>query len=349
MALNTATTALTLILLAMGEGLLAVVVSGLVLNIIAIPVMYMMARRVLPSLRVLPRFSWAVFRELMTFGTAFLLSSMGVVLLYQADKLLLGSILGVAAVTYYVVPGGLAQRIQGLVAAATSIVFPVSSALFESGDHDALRRLYSEGTRLVYILVVMTAVPMAVFADKFLLYWMGAEIARNSALAMVLLVGTYSILGASAIPWGIANGSGRAGINAFFTLAIAAADIGLFLLWIRPYGVAGAAAAYLVSAAIGVPLLTGFLERRVLGLSGFRGAQIFLPVAAVGLLQAVVALPLRFGAVNLWATMGLMILSALTFPMGYWVFGLVQDGDRRLVSLLLQRFKGTSPGSSPEA
>jgi len=347
--LNTMTTALTLVLLAMGEGLLAVVISGLVLNIVAIPVMFRLARGVLPSLRVVPRFSWKVFRELMTFGTAFLLSSMGVALLYQADKLLLGSMLGVAAVTYYVVPGALAQRIQGLVAAATNIAFPVSSALFESGDYDALRRLYSEGTRLVYILVVMIAVPMAVFADKFLLFWMGAEMARNSGLAMVLLVGTYSILGVSAIPWGIANGSGRASINAAFTLAIAVADIALFVLWVRPYGVVGAAAAYLVSAAVGVPILVWFIERRVVGLSGFAGVRILLPIAGVGLLQVVLALILRVAAVNLWATMGLMVLSALTFPLGYWAFGLVQDGDRRLVSLLLNRIRGASPTASPEA
>ena len=347
--LNTLTTLLTVVLLAAGQGLLAIVIAGLAINVAAIPVLVVITRRALPTLRVRARFDPSTFRELMTFGSYFLLSSVGVLILYQADKLLLGSFLGLGAVTFYVVPGALAQRLQGLTAAATNIVFPVSSALFESNAHAALLRLYREGSRLVFAMVVALAVPLAVFAEPFLRHWMGAEFAARSWVAMALLTATYASLSATSMAWGIANGSGRARINAVFTLGIAAANIVLFIWWVRPFGIPGAAAAYLVSAAVGAPLLISYIERHVLKLSGVEFLHLFWRIVLVGVVQTTLGLWLRVWAVNLWVTMALMIVTALLFPLGYWTFGFMQAGDRRLVSLLLQRARGNTLDSAPEA
>ena len=354
-ATTTLTTLATVGVLMAGRGLLAIVIAGLAINILAIPVLLAIARRLIPTLRVSLRFDRGVFRDLMGFGSAFLASQISVLLLYQADKLLLGSFLSVAFVTYYVVPGSLAQRIQGLVAAATGIIFPVSAVLFQSGARESMVRLYREGSRIVFALIVMIAIPLAVFAEPFLRYWMGAEIASRSWIPMVLLVSTYSLLSATATAWGIANGSGRAWANASFTLAIAALDLGLVVWWVPRFGVAGAdqahgviaaATAYLVSAVIGVPALIAYVERRVVGLSGVEFLRLALPSLLAGTAEFALAFGLRLWAMNLWATLGLMVLTALAFPLTYWGLGLLQESDRRLISLLVQRVRGKTPAST---
>jgi len=337
---STLGTASTVAILLLGYGVPGILLAGLMLNAVALPVSYSIARRLLPSLRVRLHLDRAVLKELFSFGGYFLLSTLAALLLYQLDKLLIGAFLGVGAVTYYVVPGNLAQRIQGFTAASVAVVFPVSAALFESGARESLIRLYHEGSRLVFILIVALAVPLNVFAHKFLLYWMGADIADHSTTPMLLLVWTYALLSTTGIAWGIANGAGRAKINAFFTLGIFIVNIALFLVLIRPYGVSGAAAAYLVSAAVGAPALVWTIERRVLGLSGAVFLAIFWRVGLVGIIQAAVAFALLLLAGNLWLVLLLMAVSFISFFPIYWTIGFAQEGDKALVSMLVQRFGG---------
>ena len=338
--LTTVNTLMTVGVLWAGYGIVAVMLGGLAVSLVALPIEFTIAKRMVPGIRIRPHWDVPMLKQLFSFGGYFLLSSIGVLLLYQADKLLIGGLLGVSAVTYYVIPGNLAQKIQGLIGASTSVLFPLSTALFEGGKRDTLIDLYREGTRLVFVVVAIMAVPLAVFSGKFLTYWMGPAIAKQSTTAMMLLVATYAMLAVSSVPWGIANGSGRAKINALFTLAIAAIDIGLLFVLARPYGVAGAAAAYLISAVLGVPVLISYIERSVLGLSGVEYLKIFWRVGVVAVLQgalAVLALPLASG---LLVTALLMLASAASFVGIYWALGFVRDGDRRLVSLVFARFRG---------
>lgn len=329
----------TVSLLALGRGLVAILIAGIVVNLASWPALYIASRRLVPGLRIRPRFHPGVFRELFSFGAFYLLSQLGVIVLYQADKILIGSFLGVAAVTHYVVPGNIAQKVQGLVAAVTSIVFPVTSSLFSAGEIEALQKLYREGTRLVYILITSLSLPLAILADRFLLHWMGPAIADASATPMVLLVATYALLSSCAISWGTANGSGKASINAVFTAGIAVINLGFFFVLVRPFGVSGAAAAYLISAVIGTPVLTAYLERKVVGLSGYEFVRIFARLLPVAVLQGAVIYVARPLAANLAATLALMLLGALLFPLLYWRLGLAQEGDRRLISLARGRLK----------
>lgn len=339
LALTTFNAIMTVVLLYLGFGIVAVMTAGLIVNVVMLPLGYYVARRLVPAIVLKPVWDVPMLKELMSFGGYFLLASIGVLFLYQVDKLMVSHFLGPAAVTYYVLPGTLAQKIQGLVAAASAVVFPMSAALFETSDHATLVRLYREGTRLVFIIVTMIAIPMAVFADKFLRFWVGPEIAAQSSIPMVMLVGTYSLLAMTSVPWGIANGSGQAKINAFFTLAIAATDIALFLVLIKPLGVTGAALAYLISAIVGAPLLIGFIERRLLRLSGVEFIKLYWRVGVVALIQLAIAYFARPLAVNLLATVALMAVSALTFVGIYALLGFAQDGDRRLISLLVNKLR----------
>jgi hypothetical protein len=132
-------------------------------------------------------------------------------------------------------------------------------------------------------------------------------------------------------------------------LGIAAINIALFVWWVRPFGIPGAAAAYLASAAVGAPLLIAYIERHVLKLSGIEFVRLFWRVGVVGVVQTALGLCLRLWTVNLWMTMALMIMTALLFPLVYWALGFMQDGDRRLVEWVLQRARGNTRGSAPEA
>jgi O-antigen/teichoic acid export membrane protein len=246
---------LTVALVLLGYGLPGLAVASLILGTAGLVVYYRMARGILGGQRIQLGLDRDILRGLAAFGGWFLLASVGVTILYQLDKVMVGSLLSVAAVTYYVVPGNLANRIQGFLGAATQVVFPASAALFQGGHKDSLARLYRDGTRLTFLLACTLGVPLALFASPFLRYWMGPTYAERSSLVMVLLVATYMLLGLTGMAWGISFGSGRAKVAAVFAIAMALTDVVLFLLLVGKYEINGAAVAYLISAMVGVPLL----------------------------------------------------------------------------------------------
>jgi O-antigen/teichoic acid export membrane protein len=329
----------TLFVVRQGFGLPGIAISSLCMNVTAGVIYFLVSRRLLDGAPIRPGIDGALLRGLASFGGWFLVASFGVAILYQLDKLLIGSFLGIAAVTYYVVPGNLANRIQGFMGAATLVVFPVSAAMSARGDMALLSRLYRDGTRLTFILSAMLGVPMAVFAEPFLRYWMGPEFAQHSWVVMVLLVATYVLLGLAGVAWGLAFGMGRARINAMFALLMGAIDVGLFLVLVGPYQLTGAAVAYLASAVIGVPIVIGYVERNVLGFRGweylFQYARV-LPAIAV---QVVLAIALQLIARNLLLTLVAMALSAAALPILYLLLGLATPGDRALLGQVAARLK----------
>ncbi|MRS12101.1 MAG: hypothetical protein EG823_03400 [Actinobacteria bacterium] len=333
-AISAINTVAVVTILSLGRGIVEMLAVSLIIGILAMPVYYAIAKRLLPTLAVRPRWNPAIFRDLFSVGGYFLIQTIGVIVLYQLDKLLVGNMLGVAAVTMYVVPGGLARQIQGLTAAATGVVFPMSATLFDGNQRERLVRLYNEGSRLVYVLITCLAVPLAVFGDRFLRYWMGPKIAEGSSLALVMLVVTYYLLSFTAIPWQIANGAGWAKLNAFYVLAMAAADIGLFFVLVPRFGVPGAAASYLIAAALGVPILISTIERRVLAMSGFGFLKVYSRIGLVGAIQIALSLLTRPLCGSLLATVAVMAASGATFVVLYCLLGFSQETDRQLLKAL---------------
>ena len=333
----------TVALVVSGQGLPAIATASLAINVVAGIVYYRLSRRLLGGRRFRMGIDTALLRGLARFGGWFIVASLGVTILYQVDKLLLGSLLSVAAVTYYVVPGSLANRIQGAVGAATQIVFPVSSALFVRGRQGGLVRLYRDGTRLTFLLAAALGVPMAVFAEPFLRYWLSPEFAERSSVVMIMLVGTYMLLGLTGVAWGLGFGSGRAKVNALFAMGMGALDIGLLLVLVGPYGITGAALAYLLSAAIGVPALISYIERNVVGLSGHEFLVQWARVLPAVVLQVVGALLLRVVAVSLVPTIVAMTATAVALPVLYLLLRLATPGDRALLDQFIGRLRRRHP------
>jgi O-antigen/teichoic acid export membrane protein len=330
---------MTAVFVLAGLGIPAIAAGGLAMNLAALVVYYRVGHGLIGGVRIPLGIDRALFRELATFGGWFLVASVGVTMLYQVDKLLIGALLGVAAVTYYVVPGNLANRIQGFLGAATQVVFPASSALLTSGRHDALARLYRDGTRLTFLLAMTLGVPMAIFARHFLLHWLGPDFAERSTTVMVLLVGTYVLLGLTGVVWGLGFGAGLAKQNALFAVAMGAIDIALLFVLVGPYGIEGAAFAYLASAALGVPALIVLVERRVVGLTGYEFVRQYARVLPAVAIQAVIGLVLVQAAVNLRLTLATMATTAAALPVLYLLLGLATPGDRELLAQLIARLR----------
>lgn len=325
-------------LLYYGYWLRELVILGIVISILSFVVYFWVAKKLIPSLRIKWFFDKKMFMKLLSFGSFFLLTSMSAVILFHLDKLIIGSILGVSVVAFYVIPGNIASKIQGLINAAGNVAFPASSALSGGGQIDKLHKLYFEGTRVLLIIATMLSVPLVVFAEKFLLHWIGADFATQSTNVMRILVVTYYMLSIGMIPWAISLGSGRSKINAFFAFFTAFLNISFLLLVVRTWGIVGAALAYLISTLISIPLMIGYIERKILKLPGFKFWIIFSKIFIVSIAQAFFSLLLLPFAVNIFATLALMGASALSFVAIYIILGFWEEGDKKILNIFLEKF-----------
>jgi len=73
--------------------------------------------------------------------------------------------------------------------------------------------------------------------------------------------------------------------------------------------------------------------------AGAEFVKIYWRVGVVAAIQFAIAFAARSLAVNLISTVALMAASAATFVLVYAMFGFAREGDRRLLSLLLGRFR----------
>lgn len=338
--IGTLSVLVTVGLLHFGYWLRELVISGFVISIVCVVIYYLIDKKLLPELKIEFSFDFKLFKKLLSFGSFFLLSSLSAVILFHLDKFIIGSILGISVVSFYVIPGGIAQKIQGFVNSAATIAFPVSSSMTVEEDKEKLHKLYSEGNRIILILATMLSVPLIIFADKFLFFWIGEEFALRSGTVMMILSATYFFLCIAAVPWAIALGSGRSKINAFFAFFTAFLNILFLIFMIKPWGIVGAAWAYFLSAIISTPMMIGYIERKVLKLSGFRFWAIFTKISIVAVLQAILSIfILRAFAVNIWFTLAMMAISSLSLLLFYVMFGFAEEGDKKIFNIFLEKFK----------
>lgn len=334
-ALATSTASLTVVMLVIGFGLRGLIVAVAVEPLIGILFFARASRRLIPGLRPRPRWDRALLLRLMSFsGFAFLANVAGLVL-FQLDRIVLGAVTGAAAVTFYVIPGSLAQRLHAGVSALANVVLPASSDLFARGETASVHRLYLRGTRIALAFLLSFAIPALCFARPILHYWLGPTFSDKSTTVLQLLVATYLVLGMTTIPYYLVLGAGRPRILAAFSILSGVLNVALISFLIPLYGITGAAAGYLATMAA-VPPFIWYVERRVLGLTENAWPRILSRLGLPAAVQAIASFFLARLATNLGLTVALVTAAIPIFGAVWLGLRLAESEDRELVRQLLR-------------
>jgi O-antigen/teichoic acid export membrane protein len=252
------------------------------------------AYKVFPALSLSPRlFQWSRVRELTSFSVYISIIDWANKLNYSIDAIIIGAYLGPAAVALWTVPQRLAEMLQRLTNQFNGIIFPVvvDSDAGEKPEH--LRMIFIQGTRLSLVTVLPLAAALFLLADPLIRAWVGPKFIESIVVTQVLIC-VIAIRVGNATATTVLKGAGEHRLLAFTNAGTALANVGLSLLWIRPYGLVGQAYGTLIPVALAsVAILWPAACRRV-GISatdGFRRAvwPALWPVAVM----PVVVIPLR--------------------------------------------------------
>lgn len=190
-------------------------------RLVSVFLLFQASRRQVP-LHSVPRVQASLIKPLFRYGGWITVTGAISPMLTVFDRFLIGSQIGMAAVTAYTVPYNLVTYLSVLPGSLQTALFPNFSRLSADEAMDLLRR------SLLTILAVFS--PLMVIAEllvkPFLILWIGAKLAGETApVAQILLLGIW-INAVAYIPFAYLQGRGRPDLPARF-----------HLLEIAPYGV----------------------------------------------------------------------------------------------------------------
>ena len=252
------------------------------------------AYQVFPALSLSPKlFLWSRVRELTSFSVYVSIIDWANKLNYSIDAIIIGAYLGPASVALWTVPQRLAEMLQRLTNQFNGIIFPVvvDSDAGEKPEH--LRMIFIEGTRLSLVTVLPLAAALFLLADPLIRAWVGPKFV-DSIIVTQILICVIAIRVGNATATTVLKGAGEHRLLAFTNAGAALANVGLSLLFIRPFGLVGQAYGTLIPVALASVIILWPAACRRVGISkaeAFRRAvwPTLWPVA----FMALVVIPLR--------------------------------------------------------
>lgn len=215
----------------------------------AIPILLVLVR--LLPLGVGGRFERTRVRTLFNYGGWVTISNLINPILTTMDRMVLGSVIGAQAVTFYTVPFNLVSRVSILPASLATSLFPRLSR----GDRASSLRLAEES--IVALSAVMTPLVILVIAalHLFMRAWVGAGFAQRAAPVGIILLAGVWINGLAIIPYEHLQAIDRPDLTAKFHAIELLPFLGVLWLGVHYFGLIGAAWAWTLRVTVDALLL----------------------------------------------------------------------------------------------
>jgi len=208
-----------------------------------------------PPLRAHRGIERSEIRGLLSFGGWMTVSNVIGPLMVYMDRFVIGAVLTLSAVAYYVTPYEMVTRLWAIPAALVAVLFPAFAAAKSAGsDHAA--SLYSMGGRAILGILAPIVLVLVVFAEEGLRLWLGEDFAQNSAAVLQWLAIGVFINSYAQVPFAFIQGVGRADITAKLHLLQLPVYVAMMFWLLNMHGIIGVAIAWLLRAAMDAALLT---------------------------------------------------------------------------------------------
>jgi O-antigen/teichoic acid export membrane protein len=205
--------------------------------------------RALPMLRAGVRPRLEHLRDLASSGLWMTIANVFGAVIAVSDRLVIGSLLSVAAVAYYAAPQELITKLTVVPMAFGTVMFPAFSALAES-DRAGQTRLFAKTVFHVYLALFPITILGAAFAPELLQIWIGADFARQSQTVGRVFCGGVLLLGLGVVPYGLLQARRKAWVTALLQCIELPVYVGLLWWAAGQFGIVGAAVVWLLRLAI---------------------------------------------------------------------------------------------------
>jgi O-antigen/teichoic acid export membrane protein len=246
LATSVAAAVVNVFMLQSGYGLVGLVAATTAVRVLALGGFVCVAYRVYPGLQVRPTlFRRARLREVTGFSVYMLVLDWSAKLNYSADALVIGALVGTAAVAVWTVAQRIAEVSQQLTSQLGDALFPMIVDSDASQRLERLRIILRHGTRFSLALATPVCIGLAIEADLIVHAWVGDRFS-GSITVVRLLLSVVLIRVANSSAQLILKGAGRHRLLAVANATTAIANVLLSIALVGPLGLAGVALGTLI-------------------------------------------------------------------------------------------------------
>jgi len=199
---------------------------------------------------LMPSLTFSGVRELFTFGIFNWLQGLIGLLTSQADRFLVGYLLGPKALACYAICVQAASPIHGVSVAALQIIFPYFASRTAALNAITLRRKIALAFTANVAVVTMLTLPLLLAGHAILRRWMGEAFAAYATVPLQLTAVGFALMGLNVTGHFVLMAMGRVKLLALANMVGAIAMLGAIWTLAPAHGVTGAAAGRLLFGPI---------------------------------------------------------------------------------------------------
>jgi O-antigen/teichoic acid export membrane protein len=242
-----------------------------------------------PALRHGVQVERGLVGPLLRFGGWMTASNVASALMVYLDRFVIGAVLSMAAVAYYVTPYEMASRLGMLPGALLAAVFPAVATSFVR-ERERAEALSDASLRAVFLVLFPVTLVVVTGAREGLQLWLGADFARHSTVVLQWIAVGVFVNAMGTVPASAIQGTGRPEITGKLNLVELPFYLVVLWLLLGRFGLVGAAVAWVARVAVDTAILLVLVRRvSLLPARTFRRTWLMM-AAALGTFAAAAAL-----------------------------------------------------------
>ena len=235
---------------ALGRGTVAIMLLTLLLSLASVVLQACTVWRGLAVHNLWPGLDRASVKELFSFGAFSWIQGLVGLLSGQADRFLVGYLLGTHALAYYSICVQAALPIHGIAAAGLQVLFPYLAARLDVLSIVSLRRKFAAAFIANVAVVAVLAAPVIFGSGYILRMWMGQDFADHASATLSVMACGFALLGLNVTGFFMFMAMGRVKLLALVNTAGAVAMLTAIAILAPRFGIVGAATGRMIYGPI---------------------------------------------------------------------------------------------------
>lgn len=287
-------------------------------------------------------FSREKLREMLSFGLKSFIQGAAYKVERLSDKLVIGSILGPAALPVYTIPSTLVGYISSITMTLTHAFMPLFSDLNARSQQVKIKAIYMVASKLVVGLIIPMGVGICLIGGPFIAIWMKGEFDPTLVDAILVLLVTYTLVPMlNPFASRYLTAINKHVIFAKVAPPAALANLGLSIWLVYEYGVIGAALGSVLPVFVVMPIflkvVANNLEISMLEYVKHVILPAIVPVTVMGC--GLAWWRVEYGFPGYLDIVVSVLVSGLVYGVLYWLIALKKDEREVLMRIMPARFR----------
>ena len=237
----------------------------IVVSVIQVSLIVFFLWRSLPHADAPPRFRQELLRNIWRFAAGMTAITVTTIFLGQADKIILSRMLSLKMFGYYTLASSIAMNLYSFISPVFLATYPRLTNLVALGATEEITRLYHKSAQLVSVLVLPTALVVALFSKEILLLWTQSSLtAEHTHVLVSILVMSIAINGLVNIPYALQLAFGWTRLAFLVNVVYVLLMVPLMIVLTKWYGAVGAASVSVILNAGYIFISLPIMHRRLL-------------------------------------------------------------------------------------